>query len=124
VAVSLITFFLIVLGTFAAARILRGKANYTETLRAMGFAQTIYVLSLLVLIPGLEPIVRFIVAIGALIAIWLAVSEAHGILGWRTLVLPFLAFIVLVLMFVATQLFIAGAGMTIDSLMQAFGLAQ
>ncbi len=66
---------------------------------------------------------RFIVTIGALISLWLAVSEAHGIFGWRTLLLPFLFFIMLVLIVVLLNALAAGTTMTVDALLKSFGMA-
>jgi hypothetical protein len=122
ILLTFVSIFIVVLGAYAAARLLRGKANYTETFRVFGFAQTIYVLALLALIPGFAPAVRFIVAIIALIAIWVAVSEAHGILGWRTLLLPFLSVLLLTAMAIAIQLLATGTQLSIEALMRSFGL--
>jgi hypothetical protein len=107
---------------YLAARLLRGKANYTQTFRAYSFGNTIYAFAIFALIPGLEQIIRLVVVIGAVIAIWVAVSEAHRILGWRTLVLPFLTIIMLVIVSAAIGLFVAGTEMSINALMNAFGL--
>jgi hypothetical protein len=56
------------------------------------------------------------------IAVWVAVSEAHGILGWRTLLLPFLSVLLLALMTMAIQLLATGTQLSIEALLRAFGL--
>jgi uncharacterized membrane protein YvlD (DUF360 family) len=122
--IALVLYFISVLMVYLAARLLRGKANYTETFRAYSFGHTIYVLAIFALIPGLDEIIRLVVALGSIIAIWVAVSEAHRILGWRTLVLPFLTILMLVLVALAINLFVAGAQMSINALLSAFGLSQ
>ncbi len=116
-------YFVSVLMVHLAARLLRGNGTYTATFRAMGFGMSIYALALLALIPNLAPIVRFIVTIGALIAMWAAASEAHGIFGWRTLLLPIVAFITLVVVYLALNAFVAGAEFTFSALLRAFGIA-
>jgi hypothetical protein len=122
IVLTFASIFIVVLGAYLAARLLRGKANYTETFRVFGFSQMVYVLALLAVIPGYAPAVRFIVAVIALIAIWVAVSEAHGILGWRTLLLPFLSVLLLTAMAVAIQLLVTGTQLSIEALLRTFGL--
>lgn len=124
IVLAFAAFFVSVLMAYAAARLLRGKANYTETFRAMGFGMAIYWLAIFALIPGLAPIVRIIVSFGALIAVWVAVSEAHGILGWRTLLLPLVSFAMLLLMSLALNVFVAGAELTFAALLRSLGLMQ
>jgi uncharacterized membrane protein YvlD (DUF360 family) len=121
-AITFVLYFVNILMVYLAARLLRGKANYTQTFRAYSFGNTIYAFAIFALIPGLEQIIRLVVVIGAVIAIWVAVSEAHRILGWRTLVLPFLTIIMLVIVSAAIGLFVAGTEMSINALMNAFGL--
>lgn len=75
---------------FGAARILRGKAKFTATLRATGFAQSAYVLYLLGFLPIVGPVARFLAVLVSFFAIWVGVANAHQLRGWRTLVLPVL----------------------------------
>lgn len=81
--------------TYGAARALRGRANFTQTFRVMGFAQTVNILELLRIATPIEPLVVALVTLYALIANWLAVAEAHRFSGWRTLALPVIYFGVL-----------------------------
>lgn len=81
-----------VLTIHAAAHILRGRANLTQTFRVMGFAQTANLFLLLGLIPSARPAVTAVVAVYSLFLAWLAVTEAHRFRGWRTLALPLLYF--------------------------------
>ena len=122
VAFMLGSFFVVVLGAYMAARLVRGKGSYTDTFRVVGFGQTIYVLALLAVFPGMAPSIRFIISVGAIIAIWLGVSEAHGIRGWRTLLLPFLSILMLTVLFMVSAWLLSGAQMSIDVLMRAFGM--
>jgi uncharacterized membrane protein YvlD (DUF360 family) len=117
-------FFVLVLGAFMAARLLRGKANYTETFRVMAFGQTLYALAVLALFPDLAPAIRLIASIGVTVAVWVGVSVAHGILGWRTLLLPVVSVLMLALTYVASMLLVSGAVISIQALLRAFGLGQ
>jgi len=120
---ALALFFVNTLMIYLAARLLRGKANYTQTFRAFSFGHVIYALAIFALIPGLEPIMRVVVTIGAVIAVWVAVSEAHGILGWRTLVLPFVTIVMMIVVVLALRLLVEGTAMSVDALMSAFGVS-
>ncbi len=72
------------------AIVLRGKGTFTRTFRAMGFAQTAALLRLLRLVPALDPLVTAITILLSIIITWLAVAEAHGFRGRRSLALPLL----------------------------------
>lgn len=70
--------------------VLRGKGTFTQTFRAMGFAQTAALLRLLRLVPALYPMVTAITVLLSIIITWLTVAEAHGFRGRRSLALPLL----------------------------------
>ncbi|MEA3441672.1 MAG: phage holin family protein [Chloroflexota bacterium] len=111
-----------VLIVYVAARILRGNGNYTTTFRAMGFASTAYVLDLLGFIPVIGPLVRIIVSLLALVALWMGVSEAHELRGWRSLLIPIGAILVFALTIFILGTLSQGFVITIDSLGMDFGL--
>jgi uncharacterized membrane protein YvlD (DUF360 family) len=120
----LVGFVVAVFAVFIAARGLGGKANFTQTFRAMSFARTIYVLAIFALIPALAPLARFVVFAGSFIAMWMAAVEAHRIQGLRTILLPILAIVVLVVVHLALQVLAAGAALTLDTLFQHLGMSR
>ncbi len=76
--------------THAAARALRGSGNFTQTFRVMGFAQMVNLLELFRAFTVIDPLILAAVTIISFCANWLAVTEAHRLRGWRTLILPLL----------------------------------
>ena len=72
------------------ARVLRGKATFTQTFRVMGFVQVVELFGLLRFIQPVASLVIVGVALLSLFATWMAVSEAHRLRGWQTLALPVL----------------------------------
>jgi uncharacterized membrane protein YvlD (DUF360 family) len=106
----------------AAARLLRGKGNYTQTFRVMGFVQTVSFLELLRLIAPIAPLVSIFVTLLSLFAGWIAVAEAHRLRGWRTLILPVLYLLILILGVLALGGVISGLELTFEALGQRFGL--
>ncbi len=84
--------FIAVLVVSGGARLLGGKGDYPATLRAMGFAQSAFIIELLSFIPPLASIANFMAVIVVFFAMWIGVSEAHGLKGWRSLILALAAY--------------------------------
>lgn len=114
--------FAAVLFLFLAARLLRGTADFTSTLRVAGFAQSAHILELLGFIPVVGPLARFMALILAIVGLWIGVAAAHELKGWRTIALPVIYVATLAISFVFLAAVIGGAAFTIDGLMQNFGL--
>ncbi len=106
---------LVVLG---AARLLGGKANYTQTLRVMGFAATAEIVNVLAIIPAVAPAVHLLALVWSFVAVWMGASHIHGLKGWRSLVLPVIAVGLTFIAAAALQLLLAGAQFSIQSLLQ------
>lgn len=111
-----------VLFAFGAARALRGNADYTTTLRAMGFAYTAKLLEFFALIEPLALIARVAAFLVQFLATWLAVSEAHKLRGWRTLVLPFLALGIAALSVLTIAILFRGAEMSVQDVLRALDM--
>ncbi len=111
-----------VAGVHGAARVLRGQANFTQTLRVLGFVQLIHLLDLLRLIEPIEPLARFGVSLFSLFAVWLSAAQAHRLRGWRTLLLPVLYFLIVLSGAFAYLSLINGFGFTLQTLLQRLGL--
>src|SRR5512136_80314 len=112
----------VVLFLLMAARVLGGKASYTATFRVTGFAYFGYWLALLSFLPGVGPLFRAIGFLLAFLGVWLGTAQAHDLRGWRTLVVPFVFVIVLVVVGIVLRTLVLGAAITIDALMQDVGL--
>jgi len=112
----------VVLFLLMAARILGGKASYTSTFRVTGFAYFGYWLALLSIVPVVGPLFRVIGFILAFLGVWLGAAHAHDLRGWRTLVVPIVFVIVLVVVGVVLRALFMGAAITIDALFQDVGM--
>jgi hypothetical protein len=121
-AVRLLGWLLGVLAVFGAGRLLGGRGSFTATLRGVGFAQAVYLLELLALIPALSSLVQLITSILVFVATWMAGLEAHELRGLRGLLLPVARLLVVVLSVVVLGSLIAGAGFSVEALLQEAGL--
>ncbi len=117
-------FLLWVLGVLilhGTARVLRGKATFTQTFRVMGFVQAVELFGLLRFIEPIASLVIVAVALLSLFAAWQAVAEAHRLRGWRTLALPVLYFAILTLGVLALASLFSGLGLSLESIVAGFG---
>jgi uncharacterized membrane protein YvlD (DUF360 family) len=105
-----------------AARVLGGKASYTKTFRVTGFAYFAYWLVALSPLPVIGPLFRAIGFILEFLGVWLGVAQAHELRGWRTLLLPVVLIVVIIAVSVIVTALLAGAAITVESLMADFGL--
>jgi hypothetical protein len=117
-AIRFVLWLLSVLIVAGAARILRGKANYTQTLRVMGFAASVEVVNVLAFIPAVAPAVRLLALVWSFVAVWMGTSQVHGLKGWRSLVLPVVAVSLTFVAVAVLQLLLAGAQFSITGLFQ------
>jgi uncharacterized membrane protein YvlD (DUF360 family) len=108
---------------FGAARLLGGTGSFTTTLRALGFAQAGYVLTLLGLYAPLAPVTRIIATLLFFFGAWIGGAQAHALKGWRSLVLPVVAILVTVVSFLVLSRLALGAEYTLQILLQELGVA-
>jgi hypothetical protein len=104
------------------ARVLRGKAGISATLRVTGFAQSAHILELLGFIPVIGPLARFIAVLITLFGVWVGTSAAHELKGWRTVLLPVIYLLITIVAFVFILAALESIPVTIDELMRSFGL--
>ncbi|MEA3441625.1 MAG: phage holin family protein [Chloroflexota bacterium] len=114
--------FIAILLLWLAARILRGKADYTTTLRVAGFAQSAHLLELLGFIPVIGPLARILALILTLVGVWIGTATANELKGWRTILLPviYIATVVISVYFIIAV--IEGTVLTVDGLLMDFGV--
>ena len=108
---------------YLAARTLRGKADFTSTVRVAGFAQSAHILELLGFIPVIGPLARFIALLLSIFGLWIGTAAANELKGWRTLILPVIFILTVVVSFWFIWAAIQGLELTINGLLQDFGLA-
>ena len=122
ILVRYLVWFFAVLFLYFAARVLRGKANYTETLRVAGFAQSAHILEVLGFIPVVGPIARFIALVLGFFGVWIGSATAHELKGWRAFLLPVIYVASLVIAVFFMESIIEGTVLAFDGLLADFGL--
>lgn len=105
-----------------AGYLLTRKGNTVRTFRALGFAQAVNVLGVLALFPILASFVRLMVLVLGFLSTWMGAAKAYELRGWRTLLLPVVVYLVLILETVIVQLLLSGAQFTMQSVLATLGL--
>lgn len=108
---------------FLAGRLLTKRGTFAKTFRAVAFAQTVYVLAPLALIPLVGPLFRVVIPILLFLSTWMAATAAHGTRGWRSLLLPAVAYLILVLGYVLIAALLSGAEFALDSVLASLGIS-
>lgn len=106
---------------FLSTRLLRGTSDLTTTLRVVGFAQSAHVLELLAFLPVIGPVARFLAILLAFFGVWIGTATANEFKGWRTLILPVIYLITVVVTVYFLITVIEGTVITIEGLAQDFG---
>lgn len=119
---DLIAWLITVLALTGAGWLLTRHGYFTRTFRTVGFALSVYLLSILALFPLLTSGIHMLVLTLALVSIWMGAAVAHGTKGWRTLVLPVIAFLIIGVTAGLVQVFIAGAAFTWQSVLHSLGI--
>jgi hypothetical protein len=104
------------------ARVLRGKGTYTSTFRVASFAYAGNLLGLLILIPPLASLGAILATLWSFLGVWLGTAQAHELRGWRTLVLPVLYIVVVVIVAIALRTLLLGGALTIELIFSELGL--
>ena len=111
-----------ILVLWIAAVVLRGKADYSTTLRVAGFAQTGHVLEVLGFVPIVGPMARILGLVLALVGVWLGTATAHELKGWRTILLPVIYVVAVVISAYFILAVIEGTGLAVDGLLYNLGV--
>jgi hypothetical protein len=104
------------------AKLLGGKGTYTTTFRVLGFAYGIYFIGLLAFIPVVGPLATTTASIVSFLGVWMGITQAHQLRGFRTLLLPIIYLVVLTLVTFLVMVLFAGALLSLESLFAALGL--
>ena len=98
------------------------QGTFTKTFRAVGFAQVVYLIGILTLVLSLAPLFRVLMLVLGFVATWMAAAIAHKTRGWRTFLLPVIAFLILILGAVIIAVLLAGAEFTLQGVLYSLGL--
>jgi len=109
---------------FLATRLLRGNANFTSTLRVVGFAQCAHIFELLDFLPVIGPIARIMALLLTFFGVWIGTATANEFKGWRTILLPVIYIITTVVAVYFLVSVIEGTVLTIEGLGADFGLTE
>ena len=118
---NVITWPIAVLILYWTARLLRGKASYTATFRVTGFAYFGYWLTALAIVPVVGPLLSLIGHVVEFLGVWLGTAQAHGLRGWRTLLLPVVYVLVVLAITIIVVVLLGGTAITIKSIWQDLG---
>ena len=118
----LVTWILSALVLFGAGRLLGSKVELPAVVRSLGFAQVASFLILIGLIPGVAPLARLIAFLVAFLTTWMGAAIGLKLSGWKTLILPVLAILVLVVGLVLLNFLFVGAAFTLNTLATEVGI--
>jgi len=120
--VTLFTLWLLaVVVLYGVARLMRGKATFTATLRAAGFAQSVYILDLLGFLPVIGNPARLLATLVGFFGMWVGAATAHKLRGLQTLLLPVLYVVILVIGVVFLQSIFEGTTFAIQGILLQLG---
>jgi hypothetical protein len=108
---------------FAGGWLLTKQGSFTKTLRAVGFAHTVYLLTVFALLPGVSTAINFAILLWGFLCVWMGAATAHQTKGWRTVALPLVVLLVYVVGTAAVGVLLAGAEFTFQALMMELGLS-
>jgi len=106
-----------------AVRTLRGKGDFTSTLRVAGFAQSAHILELLGFLPVIGPLARIMAVLLTILGGWMGTVVAHDLKGWRTILLPVIYILTSIIAVVFLMAAFEGVTITLETILQSFGLA-
>jgi uncharacterized membrane protein YvlD (DUF360 family) len=108
---------LIALLAHLAGRLLRGKGDFTRTMRTLAFARVPYALIVLEFVPVAGPVLGFIVFLAALYAMWVALQEALELRPRVALLIPIVGAVLFIASVVLIELIVRGTALTIVTLL-------
>ncbi|NOX63507.1 MAG: hypothetical protein GXP42_16410 [Chloroflexi bacterium] len=116
---EVLTGLLLVFFVYVAGRILGGQSDFTTTLRTVGFAFVTRFYSILVFLPLVGDLAKFLTFLLSVMAVWIAGVQAHKLRGWRSITFPLVVALTLILSLAGVSVLLEGAAFTLETL---FGL--
>jgi uncharacterized membrane protein YvlD (DUF360 family) len=108
---------------FAGGWLFTKQGSFTRTLRAMGFAHTIYLFTIFALLPFVSTTINVAILAWGFLCVWMGAATAYQTKGWRTLTLPLVVLLVFVVGTAITGVLLAGAAFTFQGVMMELGLS-
>jgi hypothetical protein len=118
-AVWLLSLFVVTVASYLLTR----EVSYTRIFRAMAFSRVVNLYSLLALVPALRSLAALLLLVLGFLATWMGAVQATGVRGWRALLLPVLAYVVLIIGAVIVEMLLTGVGFSLNSVLDALGLS-
>jgi uncharacterized membrane protein YvlD (DUF360 family) len=106
---------------YMATRLMRGTAGLSANIRVIGFAQSAHVLELLDFLPVIGPVARLMALLLTFFGVWIGTAAANGFKGWKTILLPLVYIITIVVTVYFLIAVVEGTVLTIEGLMEDFG---
>jgi len=122
ILLRIVVWFVAAIMIFIATRLLRGSADFNSTLRVIGFAQSAHIFELLNFLPVVGPIARVMALLLTFFGVWIGTATANEFKGWRTILLPVIYIITIVVAVYFLVSIIEGTALTIEGLGADFGL--
>jgi hypothetical protein len=88
----------------------------------VAFAQSVYLIAILVIFPPLASSVRLLMLGLSFVATWMGAATAHQTHGWRTLLLPVVAYLILIVGTVIVGILLTGAQFTLQGVLYSLGI--
>ncbi len=108
---------LMVFFIYLTGHILGGEADFTTTLRAVGFAYITRFYSILAFLPVVGPAANFITIIITIIAAWIASVQAHKLHGWRSILFPIIVAAIVLATTAAVVILLQGAAFSLKAIL-------
>jgi hypothetical protein len=105
-----------------AIRLLRGKASFAATFRVAAFAHSALLLQLLFFVPVISPLARPLAYLLTLFGLWIGLGAAHGLRGWRTLLIPVIYILVIAVAVLFLGAAFQGLSFSLGTILSEFGL--
>jgi uncharacterized membrane protein YvlD (DUF360 family) len=107
---------------YLAGMWLTKKGQFAKTLRGVGFGQAVYLLAPLALIPTVGTMFRPLLVVLGFLTTWLGAAAAHESRGWRTVLLPVVAYAILTIGYVLIGVLLTGLDFAIQGVLDSLGL--
>lgn len=101
---------------YLSARWLGGKGDWIDTIRATGYASSVYLLDIFHLIPAIQSITLIFTSLLFVFATWMAITEAHRLTGWRGLLFPVALTVLGLFLYASVDILLQGGVLTLRSL--------
>ena len=118
----IVAWFVAILAVYIVGHVLARRGYFTRTMRTLGFARVLAVISLLAIVPNARGVILVLYLLIEFLALWMASSEAHILGGWRSLLLPVLAILLIAIIPLLLVALLTSAVAGLESALLQLGL--